>query len=327
MSAQPVQENGVGDFGDEGKLDDAAEVLTINPDDFPGTEAIWEAELRKVGHRATIDVGRAVRRARYQFQTHPEAFQDVLTVIAKITSGGETVTWHKNAVIERYQRAIEEAHRRWSEGYEVACPLTRAEMIGSRFCHPRGAILPDVMYKLRLMGFSQFFNVLPPTRFGRFEVDGIISRRETSRGKKAIGRGANEGAFHDISSILFDKSASGAKVTGDKVNRVIEPAPTKKITKSKRDKSYRKDGVLQRKLDKWKRKNSELKHKNTELKRENDELNSRRSQRKRKSSEVDGKLSELEGTFKRRASELHSAFSELESKADFLQSQFDQLRQ
>ncbi|KAK4648936.1 uncharacterized protein QC761_114595 [Podospora bellae-mahoneyi] len=133
------------------------DVRTINPDDFPGTESpvpqgiLNDDDLDK---NATVDIGLAVRRARYQLGDYPALFKDVVEVIAKITSGGATVTWASNKVIKRFQRIIRE---RYDSGErQKSCPLTRAELLASQYCHPYGEGLPAVQKKLTAMGFSCF---------------------------------------------------------------------------------------------------------------------------------------------------------------------------
>ncbi|KAK0671191.1 hypothetical protein QBC41DRAFT_219942 [Cercophora samala] len=132
-------------------------VPSINPDDFPGTESpVPQGILTHddLNENATIDVGLAVKRARYQLENYPGLFSDVVDQISLITCGGATVTWANNKVIERFERIVREKYD--SGQRQGLFPLTRAQMLASRYCHPCGESLPAVRKQLTAMGVSCF---------------------------------------------------------------------------------------------------------------------------------------------------------------------------
>ncbi|KAK4200601.1 hypothetical protein QBC40DRAFT_296429 [Triangularia verruculosa] len=140
--------------------DNRSDPLIINPDDFPGIEHSGLGDTEdgeKLPDDATIDVGLAVRRARFDLGSYPWLFKKVVEVIAAITKGGTTVPWARNETISGFECAIRKTHNQ----VDVTFPLTRAEMEQLGQCgQPRGTEEFESGYGDLEREFGEFGNMI-----------------------------------------------------------------------------------------------------------------------------------------------------------------------
>ncbi|KAK0737474.1 hypothetical protein B0T21DRAFT_347843 [Apiosordaria backusii] len=271
---------------DDDEFDDTIDVPSIDPDNFPGTESpgqVLKGRLKfgveDCNENVTIDIGRAVRFARYELPVYPVAFKDVMDAIAKITLGGKTVSYTDNTVIRRYNCAVRKTYKQWFEGQEVACPLTRAEMLALRYCHPWGVLLYDAWVRLESMGFwwFGFYPLLISEFFARNEPHSITSRRRKGP-DGSISEYEGEAIFKGPEFLLFKRDFPEGAVVSELGGELSK---------------------LKRKTNKLKRKAIELDSERNELKRKVTKLDNECKKLECKTAALNSQISALEGKLKR----------------------------